>query len=52
MSTGLAGLVLGGMFLAAGFNLWLPILAHGAVDTLALLLIYSNRDLALKHLFL
>lgn len=35
-----SGLVFGGLYLAGGRNLWLPILAHGFSDTIGLALIY------------
>jgi len=35
-----AGLYLGTLYLAAGRNLWLPILTHGFSDTIAVVLIY------------
>jgi membrane protease YdiL (CAAX protease family) len=33
------GLLLGGLYLALGRNLWIPILTHGFSDTIALALI-------------
>jgi CAAX protease family protein len=38
----LSGLVFGGLYLAGGRNLWLPILAHGFSDTIGLALIYLD----------
>jgi uncharacterized protein len=35
-----SGLFFGGLYLASGRNLWLPILAHGFSDTIGLVLIY------------
>jgi hypothetical protein len=35
-----SGLLFGGLYLAGGRNLWLPILAHGFSDTIALGLVY------------
>lgn len=35
-----SGLIFGGLYLAGGRNLWLPILAHGFSDTIGLLVIY------------
>jgi membrane protease YdiL (CAAX protease family) len=43
LQEGFAGLVLGVLYLASGRRLALPILAHGASNTLALVLIYLNR---------
>jgi membrane protease YdiL (CAAX protease family) len=40
VDTFLAGLLLSGLYFYAGENLWLPILTHGVIDTLAFLLIY------------
>ena len=39
----LSGLLLGVLFLLAGRNLMLPILAHGTSNTLAFVLIYLGR---------
>jgi len=36
----LAGLFFAGLYLASGRNLWLPILAHGIVDTSSVILLY------------
>jgi len=35
-----SGLCFGGLYLGSGRNLWLPILAHGLTDTIALGLVY------------
>ncbi len=40
---GIAGLALGGLYLAAGRNLTVPIVAHAASNTLAMVLIYLGR---------
>jgi uncharacterized protein len=40
LDTFLAGLMLGLLYIYARRNLWLPILTHGVVDTVAFLLIY------------
>jgi membrane protease YdiL (CAAX protease family) len=40
LDTFLAGIFLGLLYLATRRNLWLPILTHGIIDTLAFLLIY------------
>jgi len=37
-----SGLVLGGLYLLAGRNLWAPILAHGISDTFAIAVIYMG----------
>jgi membrane protease YdiL (CAAX protease family) len=39
----IAGLALGGLYLAAGRNLTVPIVAHVASNTLAMILIYLGR---------
>lgn len=49
LSTGIVGVVLGILFIARGFNLWLPILTHGFIDTVGLFLIYINGDKFLKE---
>jgi membrane protease YdiL (CAAX protease family) len=49
LSTGIVGLLLGILFIASGFNLWLPILTHGFIDTVGLFLIYVNADKSLKE---
>jgi len=49
LSTGIIGAVLGILFIASGFNLWLPILTHGFIDTVGLSLIYINADKILKE---
>jgi hypothetical protein len=42
IDSGLSALVLGGAYLASGRNLWLPILAHGLIDTFGLALVFSG----------
>ena len=42
VDTTLAGLVLGGLYLLTGRNLWLPILTHGIIDTVGFLIIYAG----------
>ena len=49
LSTGVIGFVLGILFVASGYNLWLPILTHGFIDTFGLFLIYTNLDKALQE---
>lgn len=48
LSTGIIGALLGMLFITSGFNLWLPILTHGFIDTIGLLLVYLNADRFLK----
>jgi CAAX protease family protein len=43
VSAGCAGLVLGGAYLGSGRNLWVPILAHGANDTVGFVLLYLGK---------
>jgi membrane protease YdiL (CAAX protease family) len=38
--TGISGLVFGGLYVWSGRNLWLPILAHGLADTIAIVVIF------------
>jgi membrane protease YdiL (CAAX protease family) len=40
---GLAGLMLGALYLACGRNLWPPIVAHGVANSLAFVLIFFDR---------
>jgi membrane protease YdiL (CAAX protease family) len=49
LSTGIVGAVLGILFIASGFNLWLPILTHGFIDTVGLFMIYVSADKSLKE---
>jgi membrane protease YdiL (CAAX protease family) len=42
LDTALASLVLGLLYFLARRNLWLPILAHGILDTIGILLIFSG----------
>ena len=38
----LTGMLLGVLYLVGRRNLWLPILTHGAIDTVGLLLIFTG----------
>jgi len=49
LSTGLVGLLIGVIFIAGGYNLWLPVLTHGFIDTFGLALVYLNGDRYLKR---
>ena len=40
VDSGVAGLILGAAYLLAGRNLWASILAHGFIDTFAVILVY------------
>ena len=44
VSTGVAGGLLGWVFVASGFDLWLAILVHGFVDTVGLALVALGLD--------
>jgi uncharacterized protein len=45
LSTGVVGGAIGFVFIRNGFRLWLPILVHGVIDTVGLMMIYLNLDL-------
>ncbi len=49
-STGIIGACLGVIYILSGFNLWLPILVHGVIDTVALILMSLGADKRLKEL--
>jgi membrane protease YdiL (CAAX protease family) len=49
-STTIIGACLGVMYNLTGFNLWLPILVHGVIDTVALILMSRGADKRLKDL--
>ncbi len=49
-STGIIGACLGIIYILNGYNLWLPILIHGVIDTVALILISRGADKRLKEL--
>ncbi len=44
IDSGVAGLILGGAFLLTGRNLWVPILAHGFIDTFAVAAAFFGLD--------
>ena len=52
LSTGVVGLLLGALFIWTGFNIWPVIFTHAFIDTVSLLLVYSNLDRRLNHIFL
>lgn len=52
ISTGAVGSLLAAAFLLGGFNLWLPIIMHGAVDTVGLGAIFLGWDRRLKRLLI
>ena len=45
IDSGVAGLILGSAFLLSGRNLWVPILAHGFIDTFAVIAAFFGLDL-------
>lgn len=49
LSTGVAGALLGLVFVASGFDLWLAILTHGFIDTVGIALIAVGGDRALRR---
>jgi membrane protease YdiL (CAAX protease family) len=49
-STGLIAIILGIIFIKNNYNLWLPILTHGFINTVGLSLIYFNWDIQLINL--
>jgi len=48
LSTGIVGVILGGIFILSGFNLWLVIFTHGFIDTIGIGLIAIGGDEYLK----
>lgn len=40
LDTGLHGLLFGVLYLAAGRNLWVPVIAHGVCDTVGIVMIF------------
>jgi membrane protease YdiL (CAAX protease family) len=44
MDSAVAGLILGVAYLAAGRNLWAPILAHGFIDTVGVMMAWLGLD--------
>ena len=42
IDTGFTALLFGGLYVWSGRNLWLPILAHGLSDTIAIVVIYAG----------
>jgi membrane protease YdiL (CAAX protease family) len=48
-STGIMGACLGILYVLSGFNLWLPILVHGMIDTVELIVISRGADKRLRE---
>jgi hypothetical protein len=44
VDSGIAGLILGAAYVLSGRNLWLPILAHGFIDTFEVIMGYLGLD--------
>lgn len=51
LSTGVIGFILGVLFVWSGYNLWLPILTHGFIDTVGIGLIAIGGDEYLRDMF-
>lgn len=49
VSTGIVGAILAVIFVVNDFNIWLPILTHGFVDTVGLGLIYFGLDIRIDE---
>jgi len=49
-STGIIGACLCVLYILSGYNLWLPIVAHGAIDTVELVLMSRGADKPLREL--
>jgi uncharacterized protein len=49
LSTGMIGILLGGIFAWSGFNLWLVIFTHGFIDTIGIGLIAMDADKAIQN---
>ena len=49
VGTALVGAVLGWVFVASGYDLWLVVFAHGFVDTIGIALVASGAEAALRR---
>ena len=49
-STGVMGVCLGVIYVLSGFNLWLPILVHGVMNTVAFIVMSLGADKRLREL--
>ena len=49
LSTGIIGVFLGVIFVTQNYNLWAPIIAHGVIDTVGILLIAYGGDRVLRR---
>jgi hypothetical protein len=50
MEPGFIGVCLGVAYIVSGFNLWLPILVHGMINTVELILMSRGTDQRLRPL--
>mgnify|MGYP003694803563 CR=1 FL=1 len=44
LDSGVAGLILGAAYMLSGRNLWAPILAHGLIDTVGVVILFFGWD--------
>lgn len=44
VDSGVAGLILGAAYLLSRRNLWVPVLAHGFIDTFGVILLFFGWD--------
>lgn len=51
LSTGCIAVIFGIIFIKSKYNLWLPILTHGFVNTVGLTLIYLDWDVCLRNMW-
>ncbi|MFP3854621.1 MAG: CPBP family intramembrane glutamic endopeptidase [Anaerolineales bacterium] len=51
LSSAVIGLILGAIYLASGFNLWLLIIIHGVIDTVQIGLIFADKDEDIRNWF-
>ena len=49
-STGIIGVCLGACYIFSGYNLWLPILVHGVINTVELVLMSRGADQRFREL--
>jgi len=52
ISTGIVGVILGGIFILSGFNLWLVIFTHGFIDTIGIGLIAIGGDEWIRRIWI
>lgn len=44
LDSGVAGLILGAAYMLSGRNLWASVLAHGFIDTIAVIVLFFGWD--------